>query len=359
MENVLMGDPFYSNIIKYLNAIDLYKLTKVCTHYRNTMENYIEKNIIEEINKRLYEIFGADLPEFKKVLCDTNSVISGSFILQCILGEHWDNSDIDIYIPMKGNNITQNMPASPNPISSVENFIYSKGIKWVTFDSDVGYGKHINNTIHFVREYKNKNMKYALQTILVNIDKNIDTLYDFIKDNFDFNICKNIYYFDTKDNIRIYKINEIMNKKTNFTVGYRLGSSIMRVKKYEDRGFQFLNKNNLSYENYFDEKNTQIMFEIKLIGNIKKDYRCKICNCNIYEVIKGNISILKQAVYFGSYGRGIEVNDNNLILPDDGYHRQCDDNCIIKFCKSDVKHLHYNGIVTNEGEKTDFIFVVV
>src|SRR5438128_2481895 len=93
------------NISEYLAPIHVYNFTKTCKYYMTTVE--IKLVIIKEINRRLTIIFGDKLAGFKNVMRDTCSMISGSFILQCILGEYWDKSDIDIFVPANGNDITK------------------------------------------------------------------------------------------------------------------------------------------------------------------------------------------------------------------------------------------------------------
>jgi hypothetical protein len=47
---------------------------------------------------KLNEIFGAKTTDFVRALQESNAVISGSFVLQALLNENWQDSDIDIYI---------------------------------------------------------------------------------------------------------------------------------------------------------------------------------------------------------------------------------------------------------------------
>lgn len=43
------------------------------------------------------ESLGINVQEFDNELVKNNSIVSGSFILQCMIGKFWDNSDIDIF----------------------------------------------------------------------------------------------------------------------------------------------------------------------------------------------------------------------------------------------------------------------
>jgi hypothetical protein len=64
---------------------------------------------MNKINNRLLSIFGNRLPALKKIMQKTGCVISGSFIIQCLLDETWKNTDIDFYVPMPGNKITKHI----------------------------------------------------------------------------------------------------------------------------------------------------------------------------------------------------------------------------------------------------------
>ena len=96
----------------------------------------IKSLIIKEINSRLFEIFKNKLSDFKKSLVSTGAMISGSFILQCILNEKWRKYDIDIYLPIKNNGtINYNEPSPepfpefrpmPYPTTDIDAFMISK-----------------------------------------------------------------------------------------------------------------------------------------------------------------------------------------------------------------------------------------
>ncbi len=121
--SVLYGDVFWHNIINYLSPIDLYNLVQTCKYYeQNINMQHVKNNTIKQLNNKLSNIFGPKLPEFKNILQDVNGIISGSCILQSILGEKWEKSDIDIFIPVRGNVIT-NTP-SDNPKSEMDDFMF-------------------------------------------------------------------------------------------------------------------------------------------------------------------------------------------------------------------------------------------
>src|SRR5437762_1587018 len=75
-------------LVEYLNPLDILKITDSSSTF--------EKCLIYHINERLKKIFGDKYLQFKSILSKFNLAISGSFVLQCILGIEWEASDLDI-----------------------------------------------------------------------------------------------------------------------------------------------------------------------------------------------------------------------------------------------------------------------
>lgn len=102
------SDIVINELGKYINPIDLYSLKITC----KAMNNIISVNIINHLTynkfmERLHNMFGEKLEDIIKQFNFHNAWISGSYILQCIIGTHWE-SDIDIYA---GEQLIQNMAA--------------------------------------------------------------------------------------------------------------------------------------------------------------------------------------------------------------------------------------------------------
>jgi len=64
-------------------------------------EENLKKIAIKKIVRRLQEICGQGYEDFVGVLIRARAAISGSFLHQCINGEEFENSDIDIYVHRK------------------------------------------------------------------------------------------------------------------------------------------------------------------------------------------------------------------------------------------------------------------
>ena len=190
-------DDIVQGIILYLKPKDAYNLIITCHNYKKKFN--IKKNLINEINYRLYNIFGDKLDQFKKLMKDTQSVISGSFIIQCLLDEYWDCSDIDIYVskyePSSKFNIDDFMFHNMKFHGRHENCDRNNDIKWVrTYKPDTIY---IIDDYGCYRAIKKNNSKshYDIQIIGLGVAKTYSSIKTFIDTTFDFDVCKNMYFF--------------------------------------------------------------------------------------------------------------------------------------------------------------------
>lgn len=190
-------------------------------------------------------------------------IISGSFIIQSILKTYWAESDIDIYIPMK-ENVMAKIEESGNMKTEMEDFLYSN----MEFHGSTEWSKYQNvfeGNIYFTRTYKKIMAKYHVQVILVDTD--VYGLHKFIKNNFDFDICKNAFWnYDSADNINIFVINDILDKQAKFAFGKNIVQSYNRCKKYINRGFSFTDK-------YISDINIYHLCDVK-----QSIYKIKLCD---------------------------------------------------------------------------------
>lgn len=414
MEDLINTDLFNCDLVTYLSPLSLYNLKLTCKSiFKSITVSHIKTSIIYRINMRLSLIFGDKLLEFKKTLNGTKAIISGSFIIQCILSEYWIGSDIDVYFPIIGNkkykysyadpyyeiekylyeNMNFRLNESYDAISGYDGFEQTNGkvnIKYVrTYDisrrndetnQDVESLIENNLIVDILDEsvinQENKNIK-EIQVIQININNNFNDIIEFIRDTHDFDICKNVYYVENnKDMINIFKLMDILNKTTEFKIGYRLGASIERSKKYASRGFNMIN--NMSYidianKSYNLKHNTVDHNKLIAEGNVLKyenydealketiitEVHHKYIIYNIVEIDENKYEILddvvdknhfcelirssqkfKRSLYvkgdkFQDYGKQLEIIRQN---------RTCHESCLLKFCNSHEKHICYcNG----------------
>lgn len=211
----MYADYFYSDFLTTLTPLSLYKLKLVDKQFNQVITTKMLKlTIIKEMERRLNIIFkGLD---YKKVL--ENYVISGSFILQCMLEEYW-KSDLDIF------HVTN------TTISSLDNILYDH------FDGNSGTCYHDG--------YGNMDILGSTSFLCINDIrvKKVQIIYTKNKnftELFDFDFCKNTFYYD--NNLPVLELNhidDIYNKKSMFKSGNDLQKSLKRYVKYKERGFDF------------------------------------------------------------------------------------------------------------------------
>jgi hypothetical protein len=220
-EAILYGDPFRYGISMFLSPRELYGMRSVNRMYRHLIDDQlIREVVIQEINHRLLRIFGGHqkLDNFYQVLEQTCAGISGSFILQCLLGECWEGSDIDIFLPHRHdwNQETlidaffhQIMHNQLEPITTYE-FCESRVRQHLFPDGT-----------HF-------------QVIVVDVPS--DDLQQFVCDDSDFDVCMNIYTVTNHmGKLFCYALKAIMNKW--ITCQHKPTDS--RWLKYQRREFAF------------------------------------------------------------------------------------------------------------------------
>lgn len=204
---------------------------------------------LEKVESRLQSVFGAYTDAFKSLLNETGAVISGSFIVQAILNEDWENSDIDVYVPK-----SDELSPHANPSSKIDAWMHSNGWPMNNYHATCRYGDTISraSTITFIRNFsvslptlatpshyaqEQTQRKYSVQMIHTNLQR--DEIDDYIKENFDFSICKNIYKISTDGiaSLHVSANESILNKQFDFNYSGNIFGSIARLAKYQARGF--------------------------------------------------------------------------------------------------------------------------
>jgi hypothetical protein len=354
MQELLEYDFVKRELFTKSPPLSLYNL-KLCNKVWNEYItlSMIKESIIKEINIRLSLIFGDKYNEFNKILDDTKAVISGSFIIQCILGEYWEDSDIDIYFPTINNN-KYNIH-STYYYYDLEKFLYET-VKFKMTGSYPAMSRYKYDQsngkleIEYVRNYETATN--SVQVIQAKIENDYDKMTKFIYNTFDFDICKNVYYInDGKEYINIPKLNDILNKVSEFKIGYRVGSSIERYEKYTKRGFNIIN--NMTYDeiaNKAVETNRKHSNPGNYNGIIFLIHMNEIAMDEYKITSKNFIRFNHHSTIVGSSGDKITKNRDNLTI----IRKQeiCHDNCLMRFCKSHQKHICYD---TKYGQ---YIFVI-
>jgi hypothetical protein len=281
METILFGDIFCL-VKEYLIPIDLFHLVNTCKKYRKiiTLED-IKRNTINEMYKRLRDIFRNDYEDFMYVLRKNNAVISGSFIIQCMLGEYWQDSYIDIFVHKKYN-MSDDYRINIHDENEYDMDSCSDECFYSDFDSIdednininivnrgiVNYLYHQNykflEAYYYDEENELDDIYFIVNSTRINVSiyKN-NNIKKCINDNYDFDICKNIcYFYDEVDHndITISKINDIFYKRIFFSKECDSIKSFRKSYiKYFKRGFYLYTNENKDIIN----NNTDIL---NLIG---------------------------------------------------------------------------------------------
>lgn len=248
------------NFIKAFNSkkmnIDISELKKYCNLHINFKNNFIN---------RLTDVGINNTNKFIDILKNTNSIIAGSLILQVILYEQWENSDMDIFTFNSDkviNQIIKIMPIEQYKIVELSKGYYGED-DITTNDLTNMIKKQVNSTKSRLKLYRNKKldkgpikighvktMNYdgiKIQIICLNrLTNNIDILDSeqqlnllkkFVYDTFDFDFCKNIY---DGTNLYIYDKSSIINKCTSISNIQVPTTTLARIVKYSKRGFTIL-----------------------------------------------------------------------------------------------------------------------
>ena len=166
----------HSIITNCLSPHEFYCLSLTCHKF---FPGY-GKHMIGKINKRLFSLFGDKLPALKKKMQETGCVISGSFILQCLLDVTWKDSDIDFYVPTRDNEITQ-INEYGHSKTKMEDFMYYdmmyNGMKDCEYEDTTNFPIKWIRTYDSMRSDSNIRLDPDMQIICLDINKNADSIY--------------------------------------------------------------------------------------------------------------------------------------------------------------------------------------
>lgn len=236
------------NITQYSDASFLKTLYYTNVETREIVlrrTKYLRVQGLERILAELLRIMGNDkqqLKEFLDALYKTKAVISGSFILQCLINEPhkkcWEGtSDIDIYIPF--NTSEEWLFDAEHPLFK---FFRKDGI--VTMTEYITYPEMLDMLSKRIYEIVMNGEKFQLIGINM-VDKLQVDATKWIQQTFDYDFLKNV--FSVSENgptLSIYDLYGVMTKSGKFNLslaGGYLYTGILRYQKYSGRGFTFIN----------------------------------------------------------------------------------------------------------------------
>ncbi len=328
--NIVYSDWFIFNLIEQIQSpLNLYNLKLTCKFYFKeiTFAN-IKYVVVKNITKRLINCSDINYNNLISYMGQYNVYISGSFILQCIMDEYWDNSDIDLY--------------TNENIYLDENIIYNENYEINKYDNNDGYFRLYGITN--VNNYITTKNKTHIQ--LIKLGKNINII-DYIKTTYDFNICKNIY--SVKNGKHILYIDNLQNIMNKIVTGGILGTAHKfpdRKQKYINRGFTFQNNfvgNHIYYNGriipiiIYDKRNDKIKLFNKTFaydGYTKSEFIFTINN-NDYVCSIDNMKQIKK--YKCSFWWANCSNRNKVPR-----------GCALRCLNNTFEHYHIKLFVTNK-----------
>ena len=285
---------------------------------------------MEQVEKRIQKVFGEHTNAFKNLLNATGAVISGSFIIQAILDEKWENSDIDVFIPVR-----HLKSPHDNPTSEIEEWLLNDvKIPMMDYYAACRYGDNMvgGHHIQWIRNFKLNGSIIQL----VHVDVSADKIEQYILNSFDFSVCKNVY---SVGKLVVTDINGILAKSFNFAYAGNIFGSLNRMKKYSERGFKIEFNKRKIISSIIKNQNDESKYFLKRVTrdisqHDQQKYRIWTNNIKNYNVDEKKIL-------------ADIVSNTKIRLLDD--NQKC--NCPFKF----LTHFHTNGKHLGHGACQDLV----
>lgn len=236
-----LSDDMIVQISEHLPYIDKFALYSSCKKY----SHIIKLDFTETIKKELRPILNNFTEEFLDAVFVSGAVISGSFIMYCILGEFLDGSkynDIDVFDPYPNQGITYydqgyDMNITLDNATLFSHSLLKIGATYTNRQPPIG-------DISCIRDFTFN--EQAIQQIVVNCD-----VIQFIDTTFDFDICKSFYdgnRLHVKSWDKLFRRKEEVDGKISFKfimsycgdrpeIVFQEKYFDSRAEKYRDRGF--------------------------------------------------------------------------------------------------------------------------
>tara|TARA_R110002072_G_scaffold45565_4_gene126801 strand:+ start:107415 stop:108554 length:1140 start_codon:yes stop_codon:yes gene_type:complete len=251
MEQCLNGGNAMYEICNHLSPIDIISMCRVFprnwTKLRQSFMNRIKSLIVQYFRKA----FGDEekYQQFIKHMIGCGGIISGSFILQIIYNVEWAGSDIDIFLNGGARTTHPNIfgqfihpinPPSPTnehlELNNLLNFFksFTSSTLKIKAEEDSDYGNMVG-IYNICKEYKNMS---KIQVIAL---EHSITPSDYIRNNFDFPILQNSFYFDEngQPQLKIQNMHDVINRSTKYNYESKHTATYNRYIKYKERGIKF------------------------------------------------------------------------------------------------------------------------
>jgi hypothetical protein len=229
-------------LVPYFSPVILSKIKRVSKYYFEKITwKTINFSIIDHIHKRLRHVLGVQYNTFIKYISTHDIVISGSFIIQCILDEYNANSDIDLYSfhqTEKDEIATQSITSSSTDFEPFCDII-DKSL----LGPDDYCQTHISNPYNkpfIIKVIDIIQDEFTLQNVQLSVES-IAEFKMYMLQYFDMDIGRNLFAIvDNKPVLHIGKFSAIINKRAEMSISDYLWDKqqiMVRANKYNKRGF--------------------------------------------------------------------------------------------------------------------------
>lgn len=279
-----------NELIKYLSQKDIYHLSLSCKKFKDLFR----LQVLTNINNKCKKLFGNDYQQFKTLIKTTHSVVSGGFVLEAILNEHY-HSVVTIYCL--------------SDYQYLLNHFFNKLFGW--YSTEISIYSHVKSikTYYTKYDYMSQDCVKIIEINHKSLIFNKNYIINFIKNVNDMNICKNLYYIDDQEHCLINNIDHMLNK--NIIVEKNPFYHMTDYQYYKTCGF------NLDITNLYVDLTK---YKIKLYT--QRPVGDNICN---------HVGPIGEC----SHQYNPCVEHDNCVL------EQCDSLCIIHFLDANVKHYHF------------------
>jgi hypothetical protein len=155
-----------------------------------------------------------------------HALISGSFVLECIMEVDLHVDDIDIFVPAGATQLIEWLQWNKPTAERYE-------------DAPLSYSDDVLGTGAQISVYTGVYDNDKVQVIASNVPR--ESLYEYMCDNFDLNVCKNALDFVSgRPRLRIFDFNAIEERRCAIRHKNNVHRTMWRIRKYRDRGFEIL-----------------------------------------------------------------------------------------------------------------------
>jgi len=240
-------------IAKWLAPVDIARWSRAFPKWKHVLKSIFFSRVKTSIDDHIRSHFeqmktlpkkGGTHPadgtykEFVTAMGVNRGAISGSFVLQMILGEQWE-SDIDIYVP------TSDVPEIYGEHAKRNNFAPVNDVDivlWAKHDDEHWEcGRYVPDSLIRVRNFKSPGLK-MMQVIAIE-----GYVYPYI-DRFDFDVVKNAFWYDENGSpqVKVGFLSSIVKMAFVFDKTAYLERNLWmmrgnmidgRIEKYRERGF--------------------------------------------------------------------------------------------------------------------------